>query len=172
MDELTATEIAFAWIVGSGGEITLKFHNNPAEAPLFELARASHQIILDSKTDLRTKWQLYRRSESAALEKRIQIAFWFKHSVRRIPIAIEFRISVFPSTVYKRSGKPACFAVQCGKESPTFRRQSTRHIPESWLFINAVVRLYHTRRKRHRARLQDSTFLRTWDIRNDKWRET
>lgn len=55
MDELTATEIAFAWIVGSGGEITLKFHNNPAEAPLFELARASHQIILNSKTDLRTK---------------------------------------------------------------------------------------------------------------------
>jgi hypothetical protein len=63
MDELTATEIALAWIDGSGGEITLKFHNHPAEAPLFELARAGHQIILNSKTDLRTKWQLYCRSE-------------------------------------------------------------------------------------------------------------
>lgn len=146
MDELTATEIAFAWIVRSGGEITPKFHNNPVEAPLFELARASHRVILNSKTDLRTKWQLYCRSESDALEKRIRIAFSFKYSVRRIPTAIQFTTSVFPSAGYKRSGKPACFAMQPGKQSQTFRRQSTRHIPESWLFINAVVRLYHTRR--------------------------
>jgi hypothetical protein len=62
MDELTATVIAFAWIVGRGGEITQKFHNNPTEAPLFELNRASHLIILNNKTDLRTKWQLYCRS--------------------------------------------------------------------------------------------------------------
>jgi hypothetical protein len=75
MDELTATEIALAWIVGSGGEITLKFHNNPAEAPLFELTRASHQIILTCKTDLRTEWQLYCRSVSAGLEERIKITF-------------------------------------------------------------------------------------------------
>jgi len=95
MDVLTATEMAMAWwIVGSGWLITPKFHNNPAEAPLFELTRASHQIVLNSKTDLRTKWQLHCRSESAALEQRFKIMFSFKYLVRRMTIAIQFRISV------------------------------------------------------------------------------
>lgn len=63
---------------------------HPPEAPLFELTRASHQILLKSKTDLRTKWPSYCRLLSAALDQRINIAFSFKYSVRTTLFSSEF----------------------------------------------------------------------------------
>jgi hypothetical protein len=64
MDELTAREITGMDRNG----ITLKFPNNPAEAPLFELVRASHQIELTARQIYGRNNNFYCMPESSSLE--------------------------------------------------------------------------------------------------------